>query len=58
LLRIRCSDVLAETIFYSTTKSTKYTELGDPQIPQIPQISADSDFRIRKEGIEEMGGGV
>jgi len=31
LLRIRCSG-LAETISYSTTKSTEDTEIGDPQI--------------------------
>jgi len=32
LLRIRCSGVLAETISYSSRKSTKHTQIRDPQI--------------------------
>ena len=32
LLRIRCSGVLAETISYSSKKSTKHTQIRDPQI--------------------------
>ena len=32
LLRIRCSGVLAETISCSSRKSTKHTQIRDPQI--------------------------